>query len=34
MGLRYDKSILAVALFSGILQAAALPIVFIANKKR
>src|SRR5882724_10207750 len=33
MGLLYDKSILAVALFSVILQLAALPILFIANKK-
>jgi len=34
MGLLYDKSILAVVLFSVILQLAALPILFIANKKR
>jgi MFS family permease len=34
MGLLYDKSILAVALFSVVLQIAALPILFIANKKR
>jgi MFS family permease len=34
MGLLYDKSILAVALFSVILQLAALPILLIANKKR
>ena len=34
MGLLYDKSILAVAMFSVILQLAALPILFIANKKR
>ncbi len=34
MGLLYEKSILAVALFSVILQLAALPILFIANKKR
>ena len=34
MGLLYDKSILAVAVFSVILQLAALPILFIANKKR
>jgi len=34
MGLLYDKSILAVALFSVSLQLAALPIFFIANKKR
>ena len=34
MGLIYDKSILAVALFSVILQLAALPVFFIANKRR
>jgi predicted MFS family arabinose efflux permease len=34
MGLLYDKSILAVVLFSVILQLAALPILFVANKKR
>lgn len=34
MGLLYDKSILAVAAFSVILQLAALPILFVANKKR
>jgi predicted MFS family arabinose efflux permease len=34
MGLLYDRSILAVALFSVILQLAALPVFFIANKKR
>jgi MFS family permease len=34
MGLLYDKSILAVALFSVILQFAALPILFVANKNR
>jgi MFS family permease len=34
MGLLYDKSILGVALFSVILQLTALPILFIANKKR
>ena len=33
MGLLYDKSILAVALFSVVLQLAALPVLFIANKK-
>src|SRR5215469_2220753 len=33
MGLLYDKSIVAVALFSVVLQLAALPIFFIANKK-
>jgi predicted MFS family arabinose efflux permease len=34
MGLLYDKSILAVALFSVVLQLAALPILLIANQKR
>ena len=34
MGLLYDKSILAVVLFSVILQLAAIPILFVANKKR
>ena len=34
MGLLYEKSILAVALFSICLQLAALPFFFIANKKR
>ena len=34
MGLLYDKSILAVALFSVILQVAATPILIIANKQR
>jgi predicted MFS family arabinose efflux permease len=34
MGLLYDKSILAVVLFSVILQVAAIPILFIASKKR
>jgi MFS family permease len=34
MGLLYEKSILAVALFSVCLQLAALPIFFIANKER
>jgi predicted MFS family arabinose efflux permease len=34
MGLIYDKSILALALFSVILQVLALPLLFIANKKR
>ncbi len=34
MGLLYDRSIVAVALFSVSLQLAALPIFFIANKKR
>ncbi len=34
MGLLYDRSIVAVALFSVSLQLAALPIFFIANKMR
>jgi len=34
MGLLYEKSILAVAVFSVCLQLAALPVFFIANKKR
>jgi predicted MFS family arabinose efflux permease len=34
MGLLYDKSVLAVALFSVSLQLAAIPIFFVANKKR
>jgi len=34
MGLLYDKSILAVALFSVVLQLAALPVFFIASKQR
>src|SRR5438309_8067767 len=34
MGLLYDKSVLAVALFSVILQLSALPILFVANTKR
>jgi MFS family permease len=34
MGLLYDRSILAVALFSAILQLAAVPVLFVANKKR
>src|SRR4029453_4750911 len=34
MGLLYDKSILAVVIFSVILQFAAIPVLFIANKKR
>src|SRR5438132_1817407 len=34
MGLLYDKSIVAVALFSVSLQLAALPILFVANTKR
>jgi len=34
MGLLYEKSILAVVLFSVILQLAALPLLFIANRSR
>ena len=34
MGLLYDKSVLAVALFSVSLQFAAIPILFVANTKR
>jgi MFS family permease len=34
MGLLYEKSILAVALFSVVLRLAALPVLFVANKKR
>jgi predicted MFS family arabinose efflux permease len=34
MGLLYDKSILALVLFSVILQVAAIPVLFVANKKR
>ena len=34
MGLLYEKSIVAVALFSVVLQLAALPVLFVANKKR
>jgi len=34
MGLLYDKSILGVAIFSVSLQLAALPVLFIANKRR
>jgi len=34
MGLLYDKSVLAVALFSVILQLAAIPVFFVANKRR
>ncbi|PYJ67989.1 MAG: MFS transporter [Verrucomicrobia bacterium] len=33
MGLLYDKSVLAVALFSVVLQLAAVPVLFIANKQ-
>src|SRR6266702_3658856 len=34
MGLLYDKSILALVLFSVVLQLAALPLLFVANKSR
>ena len=34
MGLLYDKSILGVVVFSVVLQLAALPIFFLANRKR
>jgi predicted MFS family arabinose efflux permease len=34
MGLLYDRSVMAVALFSMILQLAAIPIIFIANRQR
>ena len=34
MGLLYDKSVVAVALFSTILQLAAIPVIFIANRRR
>jgi MFS family permease len=34
MGLLYDKSMLAVVLFSVILQLGAIPVLFIANKRR
>src|SRR5881398_4083573 len=34
MGLLYDKSILALVMFSVILQLAAIPVLFIGNKKR
>jgi predicted MFS family arabinose efflux permease len=34
MGLLYGKSVMAVALFSMILQLAAIPIIFIANRQR
>jgi predicted MFS family arabinose efflux permease len=34
MGLLYDKSIVAVVMFSAGLQLAALPILFLANKRR
>jgi predicted MFS family arabinose efflux permease len=34
MGLLYEKSILAVVLVSVVLQLSALPVLFVANKKR
>jgi predicted MFS family arabinose efflux permease len=34
MGLLYDKSLIAVALFSVVLQFAAIPVLIIANKQR
>jgi predicted MFS family arabinose efflux permease len=34
MGLLYDKSVVAVALLSTILQLAAIPVIFIANRQR
>src|SRR6266487_1880214 len=34
MGLLYDKSLIAVALFSMILQLTAIPVIFLANKNR
>lgn len=34
MGLLYDKSVVAVALFSTILQLVAIPVIFIANRQR
>ena len=34
MGLLYDKSLVAVALLSTILQLAAIPVIFIANRQR
>jgi len=34
MGLLYEKSILALVLFSVVLQLAPLPLLFIANKSR
>jgi predicted MFS family arabinose efflux permease len=34
MGLLYDKSVVAVALFSTILQLAAIPVIFVANRQR
>ncbi len=34
MGLLYGRSVMAVALFSMILQLAAIPVIFIANRQR
>lgn len=34
MGLLYDKSVVAVAVFSMIFQLAAIPVIFIANRRR
>ncbi len=34
MGLLYEKSILAVVMFSVIVQLVALPVLFVANEKR
>jgi MFS family permease len=34
MGLLYDKSVVAVAIFSTILQLAAIPVIFIASRQR
>src|SRR5207249_8562331 len=34
MGFLYDKSVVAVALFSMILQLAAIPVIFVANRQR
>jgi hypothetical protein len=34
MGLLYGRSVTAVALFSMILQLAAIPVIFIANRQR
>jgi predicted MFS family arabinose efflux permease len=34
MGLLYDKSVVAVALFSTFLQLAAIPLIFVADRQR
>jgi hypothetical protein len=34
MGLLYGRSVVAVALFSVVLQLAAVPILFVANRQR